>query len=90
MTTKDTDQPGLDLWPASPWIKHTRSHYISMIGLMIIEIDRTGKRWTATLTTMNTGEIRYMDSTSALSVFTQAVEKAAIEYSLLYDKKKGK
>lgn len=80
----------IDLWPQSPWVKHTRTHYVSMIGLCIIEIDRTGKRWTATITTMQSGEIRYMDTTSPLSVFLQAVEKAALEYSMLYDKRKKK
>lgn len=82
---------GLDLWPNSPWVKHTRTRYVSMIGLMICEIDRTGKRWTATLTLINTGEVRHMDSTAPLSVFLQAVTNAAINTSLLYDsKKKGK
>lgn len=79
----------LDLFPQSPWVKHTRQRYNSMIGLVMCEVERTGKRWTATLTLINTGEVRYMDSTSPLSVFLQAVTRAALDYSLLYDKKKG-
>lgn len=82
------EDDNIDLYPQSLWVKHSRARYVSMIGLFIIEIERTGKRWTTTLTSIMTGEVRYMDTTSPLSVATQAAEKAALEYSATYEKGK--
>lgn len=78
----------LDFWPQSRWVRHNRSRYVALIALFIIEIERTGNRWTTTLTSIITGEIRHMDTRSPLSVAIQSAEKAAADYSATYEKGK--
>jgi len=66
---------------SSLWIRHTRSRYMSMQGLWIVEIERMGTRWHTTLTSIISGEIVNLETRSPLSVAIQQAEKRASEHS---------
>lgn len=63
--------------PSSRWVRHTRMRYVAMLNSHIAEIERVGKRWHTTLTSILTGAITEMETRSTLSVAIQQAEAAA-------------
>lgn len=59
------------------WVKHSRTRYNALVGTHLGEIERTGVRWTITLTSLKTGVVSTLDTRSPLSVAVQMAEKAA-------------
>lgn len=73
----------MDLQDESPseaaWVRHNRTRYVSLLGTHLGEIERTGVRWTITLTSIKTGEVTILDTRSPLSVAVKMAENAAAE-----------
>lgn len=65
--------------PSSLWVRHTRSKYVAMLGTHIVEIERVGKRWHGTLSSIKTGQVIQIETRSTLSVAIQQAESAAAE-----------
>lgn len=62
-----------------PWVRQTRTKYNTMLGLYMVEIERTGQRWTTTLISIITGQIIVLETRSPLSVaIRQAENRAAV------------
>lgn len=59
------------------WVRHNRTRYVSLLGTHLGEIERTGVRWTITLTSIKTGQVTTLDTRSPLSVAVRMAEKAA-------------
>jgi len=64
--------------PESMWVRHNRTRYTALVGTHLAEIERTGTRWTITLTSIKTGAVTNLDTRSPLSVAVQMTEKAAL------------
>lgn len=59
------------------WVRHNRTRYTKLVGTHLGEIERTGVRWTITLTSIKTGAVTILDTRSPLSVAVSKAEAAA-------------
>jgi len=71
----------------SLWIRHTRTRYVAMLGLYMVEIERVGVRWHTTMSSIITGEVKTTETRSPLSIAIQQAEKIASEHSDAHTKK---